>query len=106
MKAILMFGLLASSLVGAQASATAYFARCTTCVGGANVNASWFNAAIALAQAYNAQEDDELWICKPVYANYSLLAQYIVTHDPVTTASHITWTITYGYDAGCEDFGV
>lgn len=106
MKAILMLGLVAASSFATPTSATEYYARCQTCTGGANSGASWFAAAVALAQANNAQENDELWICKQANPNYSVLAQYIVTYDPVGSAADISWTITYGYDAGCDDFGV
>ena len=106
MKALMVLGLIAACSVTTQASATEYYARCQSCTGGASSGASWFAAAVALAQANNAQEDDELWICKQANPNYSVLAQYIVTRDPVANAGDITWMITYGYDAGCDDFGV
>lgn len=106
MKALLVFGLVAACLVATQASAVEYYARCQSCTGGPSTGASWFAAAIALAQAKNAQEDDYLVVCKQSNPTYSVLGIYLVTHDPVVNSSHIPWHSSVGYDAGCNDFGV
>lgn len=106
MKALLVFGLVAASLVSAQASAVEHYARCQSCTGGPATGASWIAAAVALGQSSNAQEDDYLVVCKQSNPNYSVLGVYLVIHDPVLNSSHISWDSSIGYDAGCDDFGV
>lgn len=106
MKALLVFGLVAASLISTQASAVEHYARCQSCTGGPVSGASWIAAAVALGQASNAQEDDYLVICKQSNPNYSVLGVYLVIHDPVANSSHISWHSSIGYDAGCDDFGV
>lgn len=104
-KAVFLIGLL-GVLASAQASAATYGARCQSCTGGPSTGASWFAAAVSLAQANNAQEDDLLWLCKDL-ANTTIVAEYVVTRDPVAGSGDIAWTYTQGYiDLKCDDLGV
>ena len=104
-KAVLLIGLL-GVMASAQASATIYMAHCQSCTGGPAGGASWLAAAVNLAQANNAQEDDLLWICKNTSATNSMIAEYIVNHDPVANSGDIAWTFTQGYiGATCADLG-
>jgi hypothetical protein len=105
MKALLILGAIAGSLVGAQASAATYFAACQSCTGGAQGSA-WYAAAVNLGIANNAQEDDLLVICKDLNPSLSSVAEYVVVSDPVIDASDIQWTYTQGSDVSCADLGI
>lgn len=106
MKALLLFGLIGGALVSAQASAAVYADRCQTCTGGASSGASWFAKAVAVAQTYGAQEDDLIWLCKDVNGGSTIVAEYIVTRDPVVNSGDIAWTYTQGYvDVNCDGLG-
>lgn len=85
----------AATAASAQVPAATYGGRRQSCTGGPPSGASWFAAAVSLAQANNAQEDDLLWLCKD-NPKATLVAEYVVTHDPVTSTSHIAWTLYPG----------
>lgn len=106
MKALLLFGLIGGALVSAQASAATYGDQCQSCTGGASSGATWFAKAVAVAQANSAQEDDLIYLCKNLNGGSTIVAEYIVTRDPVVNSGDIAWTFTQGYvDVNCADLG-
>lgn len=102
MKALLLSGLLLAAFA-APASAVEHAIRCQSCTGGPS---NWGPAAVTLAQSVGAEEDDTLIVCKQATPTYSVLAVFVVVHDPVAGTGDIEYLEGIGYDSGCSDFGV